>query len=236
MHNSQQHRDQDVRQQVTTSTARDHARKLAPEVRAARTLLAPDVQQQIAQLAEGIEATLVGNQPAKLSRKRRWRRGISLWIGIPLASLVSVAIVSSAGWAGAVRYYDIAQENRLIAEQQGELAAAERELRKELEARDEQLRQIVTAQLEAVAGLLETGRYDRALALLDLFADITVRLDDRDPGLAARLRQERIDTVLSLISDAYGSDVDLTGVRTALQKLTDPEIVGRDTPGLTNRD
>lgn len=236
MHNSQQHREQDGRQQVMTSTVRDDARKLAPEVRAARTLLAPDVQQQIAQLAEGIEATLSGNQPAQLTRKRRWRRGISLWIGIPLAGLVSVVIVSSAGWAGAVRYYDIAEENRLIAEQQGELAAAERKLRKELEARDEQLRQIATAQLEAVAGILETGRYDRALALLDLFADLTANLADRDAELATRLRQQRIDTIVSLISDAYGSDVDLSGVRTELLRLTDSEVVGRDAPDSTNRD
>ncbi|MEE8154355.1 MAG: hypothetical protein V3T53_05285 [Phycisphaerales bacterium] len=236
MHNSQQHREQDGWQQVMTSTVRDNAQKLAPEVRAARTLLAPDVQQQIAQLAEGIEATLLGNQPAQLTRKRRWRRGISLWIGIPLAGLVSVVIVSSAGWAGAVRYYDIAEENRLIAEQQGELAATERELRKELEARDEQLRQIATAQLEAVAGILETGRYDRALALLDLFADLTANLADRDAELATRLRQQRIDTIVSLISDAYGSDVDLSGVRTELLRLTDSEVVGRDAPDSTNRD
>ena len=236
MHNSQQYREQDGRQQVMTSTVRDGARKLAPEVRAARTLLAPDVQKQIAQLAEGIEATLSGNQPAQLTRKRRWRRGISLWIGIPLAGLVSVVIVSSAGWAGAVRYYDIAEENRLIAEQQGELAATERELREGLEARDEQLRQIITAQLEAVAGLLATGRYDRALALLDLVTDVTVSLADRDAELATRLRQQRTDTIVSLISDAYGSDVDLSGVRTALQRLTDSEVVGRDAPDSTNGD
>ncbi len=236
MHNSHQHREQDVRQQAKSSRARDDARKLAPEVRAARTLLTPDVQQQIAQLAEGIEATLLGNQPAQLTRKRRWRRGISLWIGIPLAGLVSVVIVSSAGWAGAVRYYDSAEENRLIAEQQGELAATERELREELEARDEQLRQIATAQLEAVAGILETGRYDRALALLDLFADLTANLADRDAELATRLRQQRIHTIVSLISDAYGSDVDLSGVRTELLRLTDSEVVGRDAPDSTNRD
>ena len=236
MHNSQQDREQDVRQRVMTSTMRDDVRNLAPEVRAARTLLAPDVQQQIAQLAEGIEATLLGNHPGQLTRKRRWRRGVSLWIGIPLAGLVSVLIVSSAGWAGAVRYYDIAEENRLIAEQQGELAATERELREELEARDEQLRQIATTQLEAVAGILETGRYDRALVLLDLFADLTANLADRDAELATRLRQQRIDTIVSLISDAYGSDVDLSGVRTALQRLTDSEVVGRDAPDSTNGD
>ncbi len=236
MHNSRQHREQDVRQEVMSSRARNDARELAPEVRAARTLLAPDVQQQIAQLAEGIEATLLGNQPAQLNRKRRWRRGISLWIGIPLAGVISLVLVGSTGWAGAVRYYDIAEKNKLIAEQQGELAAAERELRKELEARDEQLRQIATAELEAVAGLLETGRYDRALALLDLYADITATLADRDGELATRLRQQRIDTFVSLISDAYGSDVDVSGVRTALQQLTDPEIVGRDAPDSTNRD
>ena len=243
MHNSQQHREQDVRQQVMTSTARDDARKLAPEVRAARTLLAPDVQQQIAQLAEGIEETLLGNQPAQLTRERHWRKGITLWIGIPLAGLVSVVIISSAGWVGAVRYYEIAEKNRLIAEQQGELAAEfehqaamEREARSQLEARDEQLRQIATAELEAVAGLLETGRYDRALALLDLYADITAGLADRDGELATRLRQQRIDTIVSLISDAYGSDIDLSGVRTALQQLTDSEIAGRDGPGSTNGD
>ncbi len=243
MHNSQQHREQDVRQQVMTSTVRDDARKLAPEVRAARTLLAPDVQQQIAQLAEGIEATLLGNQPAQLTRKRRWRRGISLWIGIPLAGVISLVLVGSTGWAGAVRYYDISEKNRLIAEQQGQLAAEfehqaaiEREVRSQLEARDEQLRQIATAHLEAVAGLLGTGRYDQALTLLDLFADITASLADRDAELVARLRQQRIDTIVSLTSDAYGSDVDLSGVRTALQQLTDSEIAGRDAPGSTNRD
>ena len=243
MHNSRQHREQDVRQEVMSSRARNDARELAPEVRAARTLLAPDVQQQIAQLAEGIEATLLGNQPAQLNRKRRWRRGISLWIGIPLAGLVSVVIISSAGWVGAVRYYEIAEKNRLIAEQQGELAAEfehqaamEREVRSQLEARDDQLRQIATVHLEVVAGLLGTSRYDEALALLDLFADITASLADRDAELVARLRQQRIDTIVSLISDAYGSDVDLSGVRSALQQLTDSEIAGRDDPGSTNRD
>ena len=243
MHNSHQHREQDGRQQVMTSTTRDDAQKLAPEVRAVRTLLAPDVQQQIAQLAEGVEATLAGSQPARPTRQRRRRRGISLWIGIPLAGLVSVAIVSSAGWAGAVRYHGIAEKNRLIAQQQGELAAEfehqaamEREVRSQLEARDEQLRQVATAELEAVAGLLETGRYNRALALLDLYADITAGLADRDSELAARLRQERIETIMSLISDAFGSDVDLSGVRTALQQLTDSKIVGRDAPEATNRD
>ncbi len=219
-----------------TSTVRDDARKLAPEVRAARTLLAPDVQEQIAQLAEGIEATLSGNQPAQLSTKRRWRRGISLWIGIPLAGVISLVLVGSTGWASAIRYYDIAEKNKLIAEQQGELALAERELRKELEARDDQLRQIATVHLEVVAGLLGTSRYDEALALLDLFADITASLADRDAELVARLRQQRIDTIVSLISDAYGSDVDLSGVRTALQQLTDSEIAGRDGTGSTNRD
>ncbi len=236
MHNSQQHREQDVRQEVMTSTVRDGARKLAPEVRAARTLLAPDVQQQIAQLAEGIEATLLGNQPAQLTRKRRWRKGISIWIGIPLAGLVSVVFVSSAGWVGAVRYYDIAEENRLIAEQQGELAAAEREMRKELEAWQERVNRVITFQLEVAAEIKRTGRYDQALGLLDMFSEISAAVVDRDGELATRFRQQRTDTIVSLISDAYGSDVDLSGVRTALQQLTDSEIVGRDPPGSTNRD
>lgn len=243
MYNSHQHRDQDVRQQMMTSTTRDDAHRLPPEVRAARTLLAPDVQEQIAQLAEGIEATLAGNQPPRPAQQRRRHRGISLWIGIPLAGLVSIAIVSSAGWAAAVRYYDIAEKNGLIADQQKELAAEfeyqaamEREQRSQLEARDEQLRQIATAELEAVAGLLETGRYDQALALLDLYADITAGLADRYGELATRLRQQRIDTIVFLVSDAYGSDVDVSGVRTALQQLTDTEIVGRDTTGSTNGD
>lgn len=236
MHNSQQHGEQDVRQEVMASTVRDDGRKLAPEVRAARTLLAPDVQQQIAQLAEGIEATLLGNQPAQLTRKRRWRRGISLWIGIPLAGLVSVVIVSSAGWVGAARYYDIAEKNRLIAEQQGELAATERDRREEIEAWQERVDRVITSQLELVAGLLETGRYDRALALLDTSSEIAAAVAGRDGELATRLRQQRMDTIVSLISDAYGSDVDLSGVRSALQQLTDSEIAGQNAPGSTNRD
>ncbi len=236
MHNSRQHREQDVRQEVMSSRARNDARELAPEVRAARTLLAPDVQQQIAQLAEGIEATLSGNQPAQLTRKRRWRRGISLWIGIPLAGLVSVVIVSSAGWAGAVRYYEIAEKNRLIAEQQGELASAERGMRKELEAWQERVDRAITSQLEVAAEDKRTGRYDQALGLLDMFSEIATAVGGRDGELATRLRQERIDTIVSLISDAYGSDVDVSGVRTALQQLTESEIAGRDAPGSTNRD
>jgi hypothetical protein len=236
MHNSQQHREQDVRQQVTTATVRGDARTLAPEVRAARTLLAPDVQERIAQLAEGIEATLLGNQPAHLTRKRRWRRGISLWIGIPLAGLVSVVIFSSAGWVGAARYYDIAEKNRLIAEQQGELAAAERDRREDLEVWQESVGRVITSHLEAAAELKTTGRYDQALGLIDMFSEIAAAVAGRDGELATRLRQERIDTIVSLISDAYGSDVDLSGVRTALHQLTDPEIVGRDAPGSTNRD
>ena len=236
MHNSRQHGEQDVRQQVTTSTVRDDAWKLAPEVRAARTLLAPDVQQQIAQLAEGIEATLLGNQPAQLTRQRRWRRGISLWIGIPLAGLVSLVIVSSAGWAGAVRYYDIAEKNRLVAEQQGELAAAERNRREELEAWQERVDRAITSQLEVAAEDKRNGRYDQALGLLDMFSEIATAVVGRDGELATRLRQERIDTIVSLISDAYGSDVDLSGVRTALQQLTDSDIDSLGAPGSTNRD
>ena len=236
MHNSQQHGEQDVRQEVMASTVRDDGRKLAPEVRAARTLLAPDVQQQIAQLAEGIEATLLGNQPAQLTRKRRWRRGISLWIGIPLAGLVSVVIVSSAGWVGAARYYDIAEKNRLIAEQQGELAATERDRREDLEVWQRSVGRVMMSQLEVAADLLETRRYDRALALLDMFSEIATAVVGRDGELATRLRQQRMDTIVSLISDAYGSDVDLSGVRSALQQLTDSEIAGRDAPGSTNRD
>ncbi|MCH8852221.1 MAG: hypothetical protein IID41_06160 [Planctomycetes bacterium] len=236
MHNSQQHREQDVRQQVMTSTARNDAQKLAPEVRAARTLLAPDVQQQIAQLAEGIEATLLGNQPAQLTRKRRGRRGISLWIGIPLAGFVSVVIISSAGWVGAVRYYDIAEKNRLIAEQQGELAAAERGMRKELEAWQERVDRAITSQLEVAAEDKRTGRYDQALVLLDMFSEIATAVVGREGELATRLRQQRTDTIVSLISDAYGSDVDVSGVRTALQQLTESEIAGRDASGSTNRD
>ena len=236
MHNSHKHREHYFRQQVMTSTVKDDTRKLAPEVRAARTLLAPDVQQQIAQLAEGIEATLSGNQPAQLNRKRRWRRGISLWIGIPLAGVISLVLVGSTGWASAVRYYDIAQKNRLIAEQQGELAATERDRREEIEAWQERVDRVITSQLELVAGLLETGRYDRALALLDTSSEIAAAVAGRDGELATRLRQERMDTIVSLISAAYGSDVDLSGVRTALQQLTDPEIAGRDAPGSTNRD
>lgn len=236
MHNSQQHREQDGRQQVMSSTARGEARKLAPEVRAARTLLAPDVQQQIAQLAEGIEATLSGNQPAQLTRKRRWRRGISLWIGIPLAGVISLVLVGSTGWASAVRYYDIAEKNRLIAEQQGELAAAERGMRKELEAWQERVDRAITSQLEVAAEDKRTGRYDQALGLLDMFSEIATAVGGRDGELATRLRQERMDTIVSLISDAYGSDVDVSGVRTALQQLTESEIAGRDAPGSTNRD
>ena len=236
MHNSYQHRDQDVRQQVATDTLRDNGQKLAPEVRAARTLLAPDVQQQIAQLAEGIEATLAGNQPAHPTRKRRRHRGISLWIGIPLAGLASLAIVSSAGWAAAVRYYDVAEKNRLIADRQKELAAAEREQRKELEAWQERVNRVITSQLEVAVQIRRTGRYDQALGLLDTFSEIATAVADRDGELAARLRQERIDTIVTLISDAYGSDVDLGGVRTALQQLPESASVGRDAPGSTNRD
>ena len=236
MHNSQQHREQDVRQQVMSSTARDDARKLAPEVRAARTLLAPDVQQQIAQLAEGIEATLLGNEPAQLTGKRRGRRGISLWIGIPLAGFVSVVIVSSAGWVGAVRYHDIAEKNSLIADHQSELAAAEREQRKELEAWQESINRFITSQLEVAAESKRTGRYDQALGLLDLFSEIATAVVGREGELATRLRQQRTDTIVSLISDAYGSDVDVSGVRSALQQLTESEIAGRDAPGSTNRD
>ncbi len=236
MHNSRQHREQDVRQEVMSSRARNDARELAPEVRAARTLLAPDVQQQIAQLAEGIEATLSGNQPAQLNRKRRWRRGISLWIGIPLAGVISLVLVGSTGWAGAVRYYEIAEKNRLIAEQQGELASAERGMRKELEAWQERVDRAITSQLEVAAEDKRTGRYDQALGLLDMFSEIATAVGGRDGELATRLRQERMDTIVSLISDAYGSDVDLSGVRTALQQLTESEIAGRDAPGSTNRD
>ncbi len=236
MHNSDQRQDQDVRQQVIASTTRNDAQKLAPEVRAVRTLLAPDAQQHIAQFAEGIEATLLGNQPAQPTRQRRWRRGISLWIGIPLAGLVSVVIVSSAGWVGAARYYNIAEKNRLIAQQQGELAATERNRREEIEAWQERVGRVMTSQLEVVAGLLETGRYDRALALLDTSSEIATAVAGRDGELATRLRQQRMDTIVSLISDAYGSDVDLSGVRSALQQLTDSEIGGRDAPEATNRD
>ena len=236
MHNSHQRRDQDVRQQVLTNTTRDDAQKLAPEVRAVRSLLAPDVQQQIAQLAEGLEATLSGNQPVQPTRQRHRRRGISLWIGIPLAGLVSVVIVSSAGWAGAVRYYDIAEENKLIAQQQAGVAATERQLRQELEAWKDSLRLIITAQLEVVAENRRTRRYDQALGLLDMFSEIATAVVGRDGELATRLRQERVDTIASLISDAYGSDVDLRDVRTALQQLTDSEIVSQNTLGSTNRD
>ena len=236
MHNSHQHRDQDVRQQVMTSTTRNDAQKLAPEVRAARTLLDPDVQLQIAQLAEGIEASLSGNQQVHPTRKRRRRRGISLWIGIPIAGLVSVLLVSSAGWAGAIRYHDLAQKNKLIAQQQEDLAATERELRKELEAWQERVDRVITSRLEVAAKNKRAGRYDQALALLDMSSEIATAVVGRDAEFATRLRQERIDTIVSLISDAYGSDVDVSGVRTALQRLTDSEIVGRDVPDSTNRD
>jgi len=194
------------------------------------------VQQQIAQLAEGIEATLSGNQPAQLTRERRWRRGISLWIGIPLAGVISLVLVGSTGWAGAVRYYDIAQKNRLIAEQQGDLAAAERNRRKDLEVWQESVGRVMMSQLEIAAEDKRTGRYDQALGLLDMFSEIATAVSGRDGELATRLRQQRIDTIVSLISDAYGSDVDLSGVRTALQQLTESEIAGRDAPGSANRD
>ena len=234
MHNSHQHRDQDVRQQVMTSTTRNDAQKLAPEVRAARTLLAPDVQQQITQLAEGIEASLSGNQPARPTRQRRRRRGISLWIGIPIARLVSVLLVSSAGWAGAVRYHGIAEKNRLIAQQQEDLAAAERQQRTELEAWQERVKLIITTQLQVAAESKRTGRYDQALAVLDISSEIATAIVGQDGELATRLRQERIDTIVSLISDAYDSDVDLSGVWTALQQLTDSEIASLGAPGATN--
>ncbi len=236
MHNTHPHREQDHRQQVMTDTVRDNGWRESPEVRAARTLLAPDVQQQIVQLAEGIEATLAGNQPARPTRQRRRRRGISLWIGIPLAGLVSVVIVSSAGWAGAVRYHGIAEKNRLIAQQQEDLAAAERQQRTELEAWQERVKWVIISQLEVAAETKRTGRYDQALGLLEMFSEIATAVVGRDGELATRLRQERIDTIVSLISDAYGSDVDLSGVRTALQQLTDSEIDGRDAPGATNGD
>ncbi len=236
MHNSHPYRDHDVREQVMTSTTRNNLQELAPEVRAARRLLEPDVQQQIAQLADGIEATLHGNQPARPTPKRGRHRGISLWIGIPLAGLVSVAIVSSAGWAGAVRYHSIAEKNILIAQQQGELAAAERSRREEIEAWQERVGRVMLAQLEVVAGLLETGRYDRALALLDTSSEIATAVEGRDGELATRLRQQRMETIMSLIAETYTSNVDLSSVRSALQQLTDSEIAGQDAPDSTSND
>ena len=203
------------------------AQSLAPEIRAARMLLTPSAQEEISHIAEDMELTLLGNQPTRAAHSRRGRRGIALWIAVSIAGIISLAIAGTTGWASALKHHSIAEKNILIADQEQQMATyfenqakTERELREDLQARDEQLKFILTSQLEIIADLNESGHYHKAISRIGLFTEILDALADREGALIERIKLRRVETILALIADVHGSEADLSGIRSALEKLS----------------
>lgn len=209
------------------TTHKDAAQALAPEIRAARMLLSPSAQEDIAHLAEGIEVTLSGNMPTRAAHSQRKRRGLVLWVTVLLGGTIVLALAGSSGWASALKYHSIAEKNAVIADQEKQLAfyyenqaEIERKLREDLQARDEQLKYITTSQLEIIADLSKKGHYAKAISQIDILTEVAEALDERNGGLIERISQLRDETILAVITDIHGSEVDLSGVRTELEKLS----------------
>jgi len=227
MRDSRSGQKQNVRQGGVFASQNDMPHALAPEIRAARMLLSPCAQEEIAQLAEDMESTLQGSQPARIVRSQHKRRGIALWVAVSLGGIIVLTLAGTSGWASAIKYHSMAAKNKLIANQEQQLASyfenqasTERKLRVDLQARDEQLKYIATSQLEIIADLSKKGHYAKAFSLIDLFTEITYALDDRGGNISDRLSQQRINTILAVITDVHGSETDLSGVRNELEKLS----------------
>ena len=218
---------QDSRSKPDRNGWNDGAQSLAPEIRAARMLLSPSSQEEISQLAEDMEVTLSGNQLTRAARSQHGRRGIALWLAVSIGGIISLVLAGSTGWASALKYHSIAEKNILIADQEQQMAtyfenqaATERKLREDLQARDEQLKSIVTSQLAIIADLNMNTHYAKAIGLIDLFTEIAQTLADSRSDLVERINQQRVETILAVIADVHGSEVDLNGVRTELEKLS----------------
>lgn len=218
---------QDSRSKPDRNGWKDGAQSLAPEIRAARMLLSPASQEEISQLAEDMEVTLSGNQPARAAHSQHGRRGIALWVAVSIGGIISLVLAGSTGWASALKYHSIAEKNIMIADQEQQMAtyfenqaATERKLREDLQARDEQLKYIATLQLEYIADFNKSGHYAKAISRIDLYTEITDALDDRGGDLIERINQQRVETILAVIADVHGSEADLSGVRTELEKLS----------------
>lgn len=203
------------------------AQTLAPEIRAARMLLSPSAQKDIAHLAEDIEETLLGNMPTRSAHSQGKRRGLVLWITVLLGGTIVLALAGSSGWVSAIKYHSIAEKNAVIAEQEKQLssyyenqAATERKLREDLQARDEQLKYITTSQLEIIADLSKKGHYAMAISQIYILTEVAEALDDSESGLIERISQQRIDTILAVIAEVHESEADLSGVRVELEKLS----------------
>ena len=64
----------DSRSKLERNGWKDGAQSLAPEIRAARMLLTPAAQEEISNIAEDMELTLLGNQPTRTAHSQRGRR------------------------------------------------------------------------------------------------------------------------------------------------------------------
>ena len=230
MQDSQIRQENNGRQEGILSSEQEVKQSAAPEIQAAQMLLSPSAQNEIAQIAEDMEIMLQGNQPTRSTCSRSNRRGLAIWAAVSLCGIVVLVLAGSSGWVSALKYHSIAEKNKLIADQEQQITAhfktqatKERNLRKKLQARDEELKLIATEQLEIMAGLRKKGQYASAFTLMDLFKEITVALDDSGGNLSERLNQQRIETILAVIKDAHGTGVDLDGVRTELQILSKAE-------------
>lgn len=217
----------DSRSKIESNGRRNREQSLTPEIRAARMLLSPSAQEEISQLAEDIELTLLGNQPTRAAHSRPVRRGFALWVAVSLGGIIALALAGSSGWASALKFHSIAEKNILIADQEQQLAtyfenqaATERKLREDLQARDEQLKYIVTSQLEIIADLSKNSKYAKVFSKIDLLNEISDALDVHGGELSERIRQQRVETLLAVIADVHGSEVDFSGVRTELEKLS----------------
>ncbi|MCH8822805.1 MAG: hypothetical protein IH984_04780 [Planctomycetes bacterium] len=218
---------QDSRSKLDRNGWKDGAQSLAPEIRAARMLLSPASQEEISQLAEDMEVTLSGNQPARAAHSQHGRRGIALWLAVSIGGIISLVLAGSTGWASAIKYHSIAEKNIMIADQEQQMAAyfenqaaTERKLREDLQVRDERLKYIANSQLKIIAGLRKSGHYAKAISMIDLLTEITVALDNREGDLIERISQERIEMIIAVITDVHDSEADLSGVRTELEKLS----------------
>lgn len=197
---------------------------MAPEVQAARALFSPDNQRQIERLADDLELILGGEAPEPSSRRlspdlaarRRSRRAFSLWIGVPVAVLFILVAAVFGGWASALQYHNVAENERTWAQEQ-------EALRIELQAWKDRHRQIVGETAALAFDLGAEGKYAEAMLFFEVFNTTAEALRSESPELYAEFDKARRATLVRLIGHLYEQDVDLTSLDRVLLELTRPE-------------
>ncbi len=196
---------------------------MPPEVQAARALFSPDNQRQIERLADDLELILGGEAPEPSSRlspevaaRRRSRRAFSLWVGVPVAVLFILVAAVFGGWASALQYHNVAENERIWAEEQEALGI-------ELQEWKDRHRRLVGETAERAFDLSAQGKYEGAMLFLELFNTTAEAMRAESPELYAKFDKARRATLVALIGHLYEQDIDLSSLDRALLELTQPE-------------